>query len=151
MTSAAQAAPAHPAVHAVPAASASGPYNLCIGTCWHANGAGAQISVTNSGSNWTLLSQSGYVKFQDGNGNCIYMGGGAGHPLMLGSGNCSSTYGPSSSQAFTESDGAGGTIFISAYGGPGGSGRIQVFNTTSPHPVWVDVNSNLDQWIFVVP
>jgi hypothetical protein len=79
------------------------------------------------------------------------MAGGAAHPLNPGSGNCSSTYGPSSSQAFIQSSGAGGRIFTSAYNGPGGTGRIQVFSTDSPHPVWVDVNSNLDQWSFVMP
>ena len=151
-TSAAQAAPAHPAGHAAPAASASGPYHICNGTCWHANGSGAQITVTNSPSNWTILSQNGYVKFQDGNGKCAYVGSSAGNPLNLGSNSCSSTYGPSSTQAFEQSCSGGSCMYTSAYSGPGGyPGRIQVFNTTSPHPVWVDVNSNLDAWITVVP
>jgi hypothetical protein len=130
--------------------SVVGTYNICVngGGCWHTNGSGTQLTLSSlsNASNITVLVSNGYYKFQDGNGKCMYMGSGPSFPLMTGSNACSSTYGSSSTQVFTTPNEPGGFYIVSAYGGPGGTGRAMAFNGIDGKPIWVNVSSGYYTW-----
>ncbi len=130
--------------------SVVGTYHICVngGGCWHTNGSGTQLTQSglSNASNITMLLSNGYYKFQDGNGKCMYMGSGPSFPLMTGSNACSGTYNSSSTQVFSTPNGSGGFYIVSAYSGPGGTGRVMTFNTTDGKPIWVNSSSGYYTW-----